>query len=56
VRVEDGLAQQLLLLLDGTRDRAALRAELTASASRDVGAEELEAALAKLARFALLVA
>jgi len=56
VRVEDALAQQLLLLLDGTRDRAALRAELTASASRDVGAEELEAALEKLARFALLVA
>lgn len=56
VQVEDSLARQLLLLLDGTRDRAALRAELTASASRDIGADELETALAKLARLALLVA
>jgi hypothetical protein len=56
VRVEDGTAQQLLLLLDGTRDRAALRAELSAAASREIDAAELEDALTKLARLALLVA
>jgi len=62
VTVEGVLERQLLLLLDGTRDRAALLAELTAFArshglrpGAPMNAEELERALQKLARLALLV-
>ncbi len=52
VPVEDELDRRLLALLDGTRDRAALLAEL----GPDVGAERLEASLALFARSSLLVA
>jgi hypothetical protein len=63
VKVEGPLERELLLLLDGTRDRTALLAALSAFAeSMDpqtrprVDAESLERALAKLARLVLLVA
>ncbi|HUR85051.1 MAG TPA: class I SAM-dependent methyltransferase [Solirubrobacteraceae bacterium] len=52
VPVEDELDRRLLALLDGTRDRAALLAEL----GPDVDAERLEASLALFARSSLLVA
>ena len=50
VRIDDPRGQTLLQLMDGTRDRAALRAEL------GVGARDLERAMAKIARLALLIA
>jgi len=63
VEVEGELERQLLLLLDGTRDRAALLSELSpfarsnaSTASREIPPEDLESALGKLARLALLVA
>jgi len=63
VEVEGEIERQLLLLLDGTRDRAALLSELNAfarssasTASREIPPEELENVLGKLARLALLVA
>jgi len=62
VTVEGLLERQLLLLLDGTRDRAKLLAELTEFArshalrpGAPIDAAELERALDKLARLALLV-
>jgi hypothetical protein len=48
VALEDDGAKQLLALLDGTRDRAALCAETGASGS------ELEAGLTSLARLGLI--
>ncbi|MBM3746177.1 MAG: methyltransferase domain-containing protein [Acidobacteria bacterium] len=63
VKMEGALERELLLLMDGTRDRTALLAALSAFAeSMDpqsrprVGAESLEHALAKLARLVLLLA
>jgi methyltransferase-like protein/SAM-dependent methyltransferase len=63
IEVEGELERQLLLLLDGTRDRAALLSELSPFArpnastpSREIPPEDLESALGKLARLALLVA
>lgn len=63
VSVEGALERQLLLLLDGARDRATLLAELNAFAQASaperpapIEGDEFEEALAKLARLALLVA
>ncbi len=52
VRLEGERERRLLGLLDGTRDRAAL---LRDPALRDVGAQQLEENLARLARLGLLV-
>lgn len=58
--IEDRLARRLLLLLDGTRDRAALLRELQASPESAgmpaVTAEDLERNLARSARLGLLEA
>jgi methyltransferase-like protein len=55
VRIEDDLGRRLLTLLDGTRDRAALIAELRDVAlSEDQLRDGLEASLRGLARLALL--
>jgi glycine cleavage system regulatory protein len=51
IPVPDELDRRLLAALDGTRDRAALLAELP-----ELGAERLEAALALFARSSLLIA
>jgi len=60
VRIEDELGRQLVMLLDGTRDQAALAAELRASLA-DRGdpvpedlRESLDRSLQGLARLALL--
>jgi methyltransferase-like protein len=62
VTVEGALERELILLLDGTRDRAALLQALSAFAETHaphpdaaISAAELERALDKLARLALLV-
>jgi SAM-dependent methyltransferase len=55
VRLEDELARRLVALLDGTRDRAALAAEMQPDAGADVE-PALERSLDSLARLALLVA
>jgi hypothetical protein len=55
VRLEDEPARRLVGLLDGTRDRAALAAELPPDAGTDVG-PALERSLERLARLALLIA
>lgn len=52
VRLEGDLEQRLLILLDGSRDRAQLLAEL---GMPDLTAEQLEAALQRLARLGLFV-
>jgi methyltransferase-like protein len=55
VRAEGALERQLLLLADGTRNRAALLAELNAfAAPREISSQELEEALTKVARLGLL--
>jgi len=54
VRLEDDLGRQLVTLLDGTRDRAALAAEMRPHAGADVEAG-LGRSLDGLARLALLV-
>jgi SAM-dependent methyltransferase len=58
VRIDDELERRLVALLDGTRDRAALRAELEgfAGLGGDELAERLEARLERMARSALLIA
>jgi len=57
VRIEGALERQLLLLADGTRDRAALLEALNAfAAPRLISTQELQDALAKIARLALLLA
>jgi methyltransferase-like protein len=57
VEVEDDAARQLLLLLDGTRNREQLLAELRRRAnSGEITAERLEANLDRLGKLALLVA
>jgi SAM-dependent methyltransferase len=55
VRLEDNLGRRLVTLLDGTRDRAALAAELGPDAGDEVE-DELERSLDGLARLGLLVA
>lgn len=67
VRLDDDLGRSLMLLLDGTRDRSALREALRrglcdgqlkadAAASQQISESDLEVRLRKLARLALLVA
>jgi hypothetical protein len=57
VQIEGPLERQLLLLADGTRERSALLDELNAfAAPRQISPQELEEALAKIARLALLAA
>jgi methyltransferase-like protein/SAM-dependent methyltransferase len=57
IEVEDDAARQLLLLLDGTRNREQLLAELRRRAnSGEITAERLEANLDRLGKLALLVA
>jgi len=48
--------RRLLLLLDGTRDRAALREQVSKIANKEISEEQLDQALGELARLALLVA
>lgn len=55
VHVEDELARRLLGLLDGTRDRAAILAELRASGA-EAQAGDLERSLERLSKLALLEA
>jgi hypothetical protein len=56
IEVEDEAARQLLLLLDGTRSREQLLAELRQCAdASEVTAEKLEANLDRLGKLALLV-
>ena len=50
VRMEEPAARLLITLLDGTRDRAAIRAELQARAGLEFSAEDLDANLVELAR------
>ena len=54
VRMEEPAARLLITLLDGTRDRAAIRAELRSRADLELSAEDLEANLTELARLFLL--
>jgi hypothetical protein len=58
VRIDVELDRRLLALLDGTRDRAALRAELEGHGglSGDELADRLEASLERIARAALITA
>jgi hypothetical protein len=57
VEIQDPLARELISLLDGTRDRAALLAELQAFAGPEpLLLEALDANLVKLARRAILEA
>jgi hypothetical protein len=44
------------LLLDGARDRAAIRRDLSGLVEKDISEQELEESLHKIARLALLVA
>ena len=54
VRMEEPAARMLLALLDGTRDRAALRADLAAAGGPELPPEALDASLADLAALGLL--
>jgi SAM-dependent methyltransferase len=54
VRMEEPAARRLVILLDGTRDRDAIRAALSEDAGVDLSAEDLEANLTELARLFLL--
>ncbi len=54
VRMEEPAARLLLTLLDGTRDRAALRADLAAAGGPDLEPEALDASLADLGALGLL--
>ena len=54
VRIEEPAARRLLTLLDGTRDREALRAALAAAGGPPLAAEELDASLADLGALGLL--
>jgi hypothetical protein len=58
VKLDDAVSPKLLPLLDGTRDRAALRAELAEWLETDderARADALDMYLSNLARLALLV-
>lgn len=54
VRVEDPAARQLITLLDGTRDRDAIRAALSEGIGVELSAEDLETNLSELTRLFLL--
>jgi SAM-dependent methyltransferase len=54
VRMEEPAARRLLTLLDGTRDRAALRAELAADGGPELEPDALDANLADLGALGLL--
>jgi 2-polyprenyl-3-methyl-5-hydroxy-6-metoxy-1,4-benzoquinol methylase len=54
VRMEEPAARVLITLLDGTRDRDAIRADLEAAVGFELGAEDLERNLVELARLFLL--
>ena len=54
VRMEEPAAQTLITLLDGTRDRAAIRADLAAAVGVELREEDLERNLIELARLFLL--
>mgnify|MGYP001229633630 CR=1 FL=1 len=54
VHMEDPAARPLIGLLDGTRDRAAIRADLAAATGVELGEEDLERNLVELARLFLL--
>ncbi len=54
VRMEESAARLLITLLDGTRDRAAIRAELQERAGLELTASDLDANLVELARLFLL--
>jgi hypothetical protein len=57
VTMDDPAAQRLLALLDGTRDRAALREALSAMEGAPAdAAEKLDGMLEKMGRMALLEA
>jgi SAM-dependent methyltransferase len=55
VRMEEPAARVLIELLDGTRDRDAIRADLRERTGLDLSPEDLEANLAELTRLFLLV-
>ena len=52
--MEEPAARLLITLLDGTRDRAAIRAALQERAGLELTADDLEANLVELARLFLL--
>jgi hypothetical protein len=54
VRIEEPAARTLITLLDGTRDRAAIRADLAAAVGVELGADDLERNLVELTRLFLL--
>jgi hypothetical protein len=54
VRMDEPAARALVTLLDGTRDRAAIRAALRERAGLELSAEDLDANLRELARLFLL--
>lgn len=54
VRMEDPAARRLITLLDGTRDRHAIRAALSEDVGVELSAEDLETNLTELARLFLL--
>jgi Predicted methyltransferase regulatory domain len=54
VRMEEPAARRLITLLDGTRDRNAIRAALCEDVGVDLSAEDLEANLTELANLFLL--
>ncbi len=55
VRMEEPSARTLITLLDGTRDRAAIRAELAAATGLELSAQDLDNNLRELARLFLLM-
>ena len=55
VRMEEPAARALIVLLDGTRDRAAILADFHARTGLELGAEDLEANLAEITRLFLVV-
>ena len=54
VRMEEPAARVLITLLDGTRDRVAIQADLKSVAGFEIGLEDLERNLVELARLFLL--
>ena len=54
VRMEEPAARKLITLLDGTRDRAAIRADLAEAVGVELGEHDLERNLVELTRLFLL--
>jgi protein-L-isoaspartate O-methyltransferase len=54
VEIKDAVARELIRLLDGTRDRAALLRDLQPACSTPLRSEDLDGSLAALGRLALL--